>query len=310
MRRTLLLLFLLPLPLVFARAQSEPAPSIATPQESQPLTSRIRGLFDFDLPNLDAPGTIKLTLHPHFGDLVRRDYMRIDAGFRWAINDRFEISPEAGVYFNHGFRGSDSGNGISELRLGSKYVLRGWPKPDFETSVFVNLEAPVGRPPVDITDGLDHFAPGFLVQHHASRNPRLTTFSGAGFDLVAESDVIGTPAFNQPRDHSVNFTAGAIYDLGRVKWTLTATYMTTALIGDDDTEHFLHLRPSVLWYVPTKYTFNSKTQWILGLGARASWGPDGTKLSASNRVRAEITFRQFMDNVRSRVSPASKPETN
>jgi hypothetical protein len=304
MRRLLplLLVLLAGLP---GRAQNTAAAAVPAPPESQPLTSRIRGLFDFDLPNIDAPGTIKLTLHPHFGDLARRDYMRVDTGFRWTINDRFEISPEAAVYFNHGLRGSSGGNGISELRLGSKYVFRAWPNPDFETSAFVNVEAPVGNPPVDITDGLNHFAPGFLVQHHSSRNPKLTTFSGAGFDLVSNSDILGTPAINQPRDNSLNVTAGAIYDLGRIKWTLTATYMTTGLIGDD-TEHFVHLRPSVLWYVPRKYTFNSKTQWILGLGARASWGPDGAQLSGSNRVRAEVTFRQFIDNVRSRVSPETK----
>lgn len=306
MRRLLILLVLPLLAGPVARAQHAPAAHIPAPPEATPLITRIRGLFDFDLPTIDAPGTVKLTLHPHFGDLLRRDYMRVETGFRWAINDRLELSPEADVYFTHGLRGDDGGYGIGELRLGSKYILRGWPEADFETSLFVNVDVPVGSPPVDMTDGLNHFAPGFLAQHRASNNPRLTTFAGAGFDLVSESDIIGTPVINQPRDHSVNLTAGAVYDYGRIKWTLSATYATTAVIGDA-TEHFFHLRPSVLWYVPRKYTFNYKTQWIMGLGVRASWGPDGAQFSTTNRVRAEITFRQFMDNVRSlKAEPESK----
>jgi hypothetical protein len=283
------------------------AGNIPTSPGAPSFLTKVRGLFDFDLPDIDAPGTIKLTLHPHLGDLIRRDYMRVDTGFRWALKENFEINPEAAVYFTHGFGGGNDGYGIGELRLGSKYILRGWPVPDMETSVFLNVEVPVGSPPVNLTDGLNHFAPGFLIQHHSSRNRKITTFAGAGLDLVSVSDIAGTPVRNQPLDDSMNFTAGAIYDLGQVKWTLSATYATTAALGDV-TDHFLYLRPSLLWYVPRKYTFNSKTQWLLGLGLRASWGPDGSELSFNTRVRAEVTFRQVVENIRSRrKEPGENP---
>lgn len=289
-----------------ARAQTAPADNIQTDQNPQPLLTGIRGLFDFDLPAIDPPGTVKLILHPHFGDLVRKDYMRVEGGFRWAINDHFELRPEGSVYFTHGLGGGNDGYGVGELRLAGKYILRGWPNNDMETSLTFNMEKPVGNPPVDLTDGLNHFAPGFLVQHHSTRNPKLTTFAGAGLDLVSVSSVLGTPVENQPLDDSMNFTAGVIYDLGQVKWTLTAVYATTAALGDR-TEHFYYLRPSLLWYVPSRYTFNSKTQWILGLGIRASHGPDGTKVSFYNRVRAEITFRQVMQKMRRKPAGESRP---
>lgn len=60
--------------------------------------------------------------------------------------------------------------------------------------------------------------------------------------------------------------------------------------------------------MPKKYTFNSKTQWILGMGIRASYGPDGTEISFYNRVRAEITFRQVLAKIRNR-QPAPAPGT-
>ncbi len=279
-------------------AQTTPTGSTAT--ENSPPPSRVRGIFDFDLPNIDPPGTVKLIFNPHLGDFIRRDYLRVDIGFRWAINDHFEISPGAAIYLAHGLSGSsDAGYGIGGLRLGSKYILRRWPDPDFETSMFLNVEVPVGDAPVDMTDGLNHISPGFLVQHHSTHRPKITTFAGAGLDLISDSAVAGTPDSNQPLDDSMNFTAGAIYDLGHVKWTLTTTYATTAVLGDT-TEHFFHVRPSLLWYVPRKYTFNYKTQWIVGLGVRATWGPDGTELSFRTRLRAEITFRQVMEKFRRR----------
>ncbi|HEY8993587.1 MAG TPA: hypothetical protein VIM71_02795 [Lacunisphaera sp.] len=301
-----LLFLLLPLACLTARAQLVPPAHKAQPaQESRPFLAGIRGLFDFDLPSIDPPGTMTLVLHPHLGDLIRRDYMRMEGGVRWALNDHFEIRPEASVYFTHGFGSSGDGYGIGELRLGGKYILPGWPNNDMETSLTLNVERPVGHPPVDLTDGFNHFAPGFLVQHHSTHHPRFTTFAGAGVDLLSVSDVVGTPVRNQPLDDSMNFTAGAIYDLGQVKWTLSATYATTALLGDT-TEHFYYLRPSFLWYVPRRYTFHSKTQWILGLGIRASHGPDGNELSFSNRVRAEITFRQVIDKIRRKPADEAK----
>lgn len=268
----------------------------------QTFYSRVRGLFDFDLPDIDPPGTMKLILHPHFGDLVRRDYMRLDGGVRWAISRRFEVSPEASIYFTHGLGSGGDGYGVGELRMGSKYILPAWPDFDMETSLTLGVEVPVGHAPIDMTDGMNHLTPGILIQRHAIHATKWTTFAGAGLDLVSQSDVLGTPVRNQPRDDSVNFTLGAIYDLGQVKYTLTGTFATTAWLGDES-HNFYYLRPNVLWYVPKKYTFNSKTQWIVGFGARISWGPDGSEISFSNRVRAEITFRQVMEKIRT-INPS------
>lgn len=304
MRRLTSLLFLLALAAPAARAQLVTPENVQAP-EHRTFYSRIQGLFDFDLPDIDPPGTVKLILHPHVGDLIRRDYMRVDGGFRWALNDRFEISPDAAIYFNHGLGGGHDGYGIGKIRLGTKYIIPAWPRPTMETSLTLGVDRPVGHAPIDMTDGLNHLTPGFLVQHRSKEYRKLTTFSGAGLDLVSQSSVAGTPVRNQPLDDSMNFTAGAIYDLGQIRWTLAATYATTAVIGDD-TANFYYLKPSLQWYVPKKYSFNSKTQWILALGARISWGPDGSEVSFSNRVRAEITFRQVMQKMRF-IGPDDNP---
>lgn len=68
-------------------------------------------------------------------------------------------------------------------------------------------------------------------------------------------------------------------------------------------EHFFSIRPSVLWWVPRRFTLNSKTQWIVGFGARSTWGPDGYEFSTGSRVRAEITFRQALQKVRDTITP-------
>lgn len=262
---------------------------------------RIGGLFDVDLPRFDPPGTFRLQFNPRFGDLIRRDYIRVPTGVRWAYNDRTEFYAEAEAFAAHGLANNTSdGYGIGELRFGARYLYRHFPWRDYETSVGLNLEFPVGNPPRDLTDGRNHYSPYFVTQRRLRLHPKWTVFTGLSADFVADSAYAPLNlGVNATKDHSVSLNSGAIYDLGAVKWTLQTTYTTTALAGVD--EHFFTIRPSVLWWVPRKYTLNSKTQWIVGFGVRSTWGPDGYEFSTGTRVRAEITFRQAVQRLRETI---------
>ncbi len=280
-----------------AQAQSEPS-SLA-----RRTFSRLGNLFGGDLPELDRPNVFKLTFRPHFGDLHRRDYLRLETGLRWALSGHFELRSDASVFVTHGLKDS-AGYGIGRIRGGARYIFSDLPWRDYETSLDLQVETPVGRPPVDMTDGFAHIRPSFIVQHRVERNPRLTLYGGLGLDLIDKTSIPGTPGFNQPHDNSLALTAGGVYDAGQLKWTFAATYATTALIGERSNQ-FVYLQPGLLWYVPHRFTFNSKSQFILGLGARTTWGPDGTDFGLSSRLRVELTLRQFMDGIwrRSGKSP-------
>lgn len=282
-------------------APAEPAANIAETQPNPTLFSRIRGLFDIDLPELDPPGTVRFKLSPRFGDFVHRDYVRVPTGLRWTPNDVLEINAEVEAYFHHYLGGGPVNNGIGEVRGGFKYVKRQWPTPDFESSFGLNVELPVGSPPIDLTDGRNHYMPFAVVQYRWANLPKLTTFGGVSFDIVTDSSVRGSIGRNTPLDDSFSIVGGAVYDLGQFKWTLQSIYTTTALVTGT-TENYFTVQPSVLWFVPRKYTKFTNTQWIVGFGARSTWGPDGHDFSTSSRVRAEITFGQVMDRLRGAVN--------
>jgi hypothetical protein len=211
------------------------------------------------------------------------------------VNENLELTSEALVFFTHGL-GDPAGYGIGKLRFGSKYVFEAWPKRAYATTVGTDIQLPVGHAPPDMTDGHYHFTPNVVIQHPWARNPRLITFAGTGLDLLWNSSVPGRFATNQPHDSSVSVTGGGIYDLGQIKWTFAVTYANTAISGKP-AEHFVNLDPGIQWYVPRKYTFHSHTQWIFGLNAHASWGPDGMDYSLGSRLRAEITFSQVLQEL-------------
>jgi hypothetical protein len=263
------------------------------------LFTRIRGVFDVELPRLDPPGTFSLHVNPRFGDLLHRTYLRVPVGVTWAVDDRLGFNVEASAYGTHGLKGGETNHvyGIGQLHGGAKYLFPHWPRAGYKTSLGFNLDYPIGSPPADLTDGRNHYIPYAVVERRLPDHPKLTLFGGLSADFVTDSSVRGRVGANSPRSDSLSLTAGGIYDLGQVKWTLESTYTTTALIGHDARNIFT-VRPSLLWFVPRQITLNSKTQWIVGLGARATWGPDGFEFSTGTRVRAEITFRQVWGKIR------------
>ncbi|HVU18884.1 MAG TPA: hypothetical protein VHD32_18410 [Candidatus Didemnitutus sp.] len=291
--------------------QNANPPGSATPTDTPPPTAQapassfwpsfiapIPGLFDINLPRLYAPGTFHLLLQPSGGDLFHHDFIRIPTGVRWTINDSLEVYGEAQAYVSNWFKGKDAGYGIGELDSGAKYILPDLLGPRNKLSLSFDTHIPVGSPPADLTDGLNHFAPAFEIEHHSSRQPRLTTFGGYGLDFVSKSFVTGEIARNEPHTNSMSFNGGATYDRGQLVWTFQSTYTTTALLNHH-VIHVISVQPSVLWFVPKKYTLNSKTQWIIGLGVRGTWGPDGSDFATSSKLRADITFGQMIERLRS-----------
>jgi len=284
---------------VGACALAQEAPPASAPAAETPTADtkppRLRGLFEIDLPRFDPPGTFSLHLNPRFRDLLNRDYLRIPTGVRWTLDELTELELETEAYLTHGLKDS-AGNGLGELRFGARRLIRRWPQPRFDTSFGVNLEFPVGNPPLDMTDGLNHVKPYFVTEYRPPAHPRLTHFAGLTLDFVSDSPVDGLIGPNTPEDDSVALTGGVVYTRTPLVWTLQATYTTTLLSGRD--EHFFTLNPSVLWFVPRRYTLISRTQWMIGFGLRSTWGPDGHDFSTSTRVRAEITLRQALQRLR------------
>ena len=144
-------------------APAAPAPPAAPPAPAtngdQWSISRISGLFEIDLPKTERRGAIRFVFQPSFRDLISKPYLRIPLEFRWGVNDHFELNSDIDTYFNHGLRSGNSGYGFSALHFGAKYAWHEWLKPTWSTSVGFNTSIPVSRPPIELTDGHNHFTP-------------------------------------------------------------------------------------------------------------------------------------------------------
>jgi hypothetical protein len=282
-----------PEPAAGQQADSPPPP---TPDGSRDLPWNVNGLFGINLPQINPPGEFSVQFNPRLADLLHEDYMRLSTGGRWSITHDLELSGSLLFYFDNVFRHGSPGNGVGQVNLGAKRVFRHWPAQNYRTSFEFDTQNPTGHPPLEITDGRNHYTPAFMVECQPKKYPNLITFGGANIDFVTMSSVPGILGENTPGDDSVSFTGGAILDRGQFKWTIQSTFTTTALTGGPSF-NAITVQPSVLWLVPRKYT-HTRTQFIVGLGLGATWGPDGFDLSTSTRLRVELTFRQALEQLR------------
>ena len=99
-------------------------------------------------------------------------------------------------------------------------------------------------------------------------------------------------ARNEAHSDSMGISAGGLYDLNTIKYTLVGSYWTTSLIGRGN-HQFVSLNPSVLWQLPRALTFHSDGRWIFGIGVKVTFGPDGTQTSTSGKLRGEFKFSRL-----------------
>jgi len=296
--------------LVTGLAAAEPAANSAPPAtpagQGQPSDDdlRVRGVFNSVLPRTEKKHSLRLIVHPHVGDLTRKDNLRTAIGFRYGITTRWEATLEADAYFSHGLKAKAffEESGFSTLHLGTKYRLGEVFVPGWDTSVGVDYATPIGSPPIDVTDGLRHIAPYITASHPLARAPGWRVFGGFGVDDVTQVAARGELEKNELGDDSVNFSTGVLWERGTTTYALEATYATTRLTSAANRDVFA-LRPSVLWVLPAKYTFNSKGKWLFGVGLRLSHGPDGNDIGLNAKLRVNFDFKRLLGLKKAPASP-------
>lgn len=285
---------------VFATVAPAAETAPTAPASADPLAIRgadeirIQEIFTSHLPRTMAPNSFRASLHPRFGDLLNRDYFRMMTGVRYGATSRLEVSAGADFYFSHGAGdlGFFDDAGIFAVQFGAKFnarrdVLSGW-----ETGVGFDVDIPVGSPPPEITDGLKHFTPYVTFSRRLASRPHMRVFWGAALDLVEPTSFPGVVRENQLDDDSMGLTAGFVIDRNMMHYTFETKVATTRAIGDTE-EDLLILRPGFIWEVPKFRDRTRRSNWMVGLGGRVTFGPDGTDIGASAKLRYNLDLKQL-----------------
>ena len=262
----------------------------ATQGEVAPMS----GVFNSELPRLMRPESLRLSLRPHFGDLVHHDHMRITLGVRYGLTPQWELSSDADMYVSHGLGDVPFAReaGFSKIRLGIKYNFTDFLMPYWSTAVGLKYSFPVGNPPPDLTDGLRHITPYMTLAHQWESRPELTTFVSYGFDFVTHAGVAGTVEDGTIDSDSWFITPGVVWHRGAFDYSLETAFSSTLGL-DSSADYRVTLRPGVKWTLPRKLTFNSRSTWVVGVSLHAGYGSTGTDFGTSLRLQTNFDFKRF-----------------
>ena len=256
---------------------------------------QVQGVFNAELPRTEQKHYLRLILHPHFGDLHRKDYLRTPVGVRYGVTDNWEISAAVEGYFAHGLGTVDpfAEAGLSELQLGTKY-RPDWPLlPGWEMALGLDYRHPLDHPPIELTDGFEHTQPYVTFARDLPSWHGVRLFWGARVDLLDGTGVAGRLEKNEFGSSANTFTAGFVWPQDRHAFTFETTYATTTWLGEDDL-HRITVRPGFTFEVPDRWTFNSRGQWRMGIAAPVTWGPDGWEVGLSVKFRANFDLKKLL----------------
>jgi hypothetical protein len=288
-----------------AQADSSVTPVDSRPAHrngTQPSLFRMPGFFEIEMPKTTRRGEVTFDFQPRFRDLINQDYLRIPLEFRWGVNNHFEINFTADSYVDNVFRQSHSGSGFSAVHFGTKYAWHQWLRPTWDTSVGFNSSYPVSRPPIQLTDGHNHFTPYIVLGRKIDDINGLSGLITVSVDLLSKSSTPGNFGRNEPHGKSFTVRPGLLYDRGPWHYTLEVGATTTRFIGGGDHD-FLQIRPGVFWDLPKRLVFHARGRWVAGFNVTATFGPDGNTLSTGGRFRGEINLTRMFNPERHEPTP-------
>lgn len=255
---------------------------------------RIRGIFDSALPGTERKNSLRLIVHPHFGDLSQRDYVRMPVGLRYGVNERLELTGETETFFAHGLGGAPAFSrfGLSALHFGTKYQLGTLPGTDWETAVGFDFTRPLGSPPRDVTDGLKHLSPYISFARRLTDAPNWRVFWSVGYDEVRTTAILPNLSKNQLGADAASLSGGFLYARGPMTYTFETAWSSSRVSRRFDHDVFT-VRPGFVWMVPPRFTWGDHGRWLLGASLRLSEGPDGLDVGVSAKLRVNFNFRSL-----------------
>ena len=261
----------------------------------------LRGIFEGVLPRTQRKNSLRLLVHPHFGDFHRKSYLRAPVGLRYGLTKNWDVAAMVEGYVSHGIDGVPAFEkyGISEFHVASKYRSRWSPFRGWEMAGRLRYSHPLDHPPVELVDGFEHVMPTITFARRLEGWPGVELFWGTGVDLVRRTHVAGKLEENEFGDDANILTAGMVWERGRRVYTLETNLATTSLIGTTDLYRF-SIRPGIIFRLPSRFTFNSRGDWRMGMAVNLIYGPDGPDVGLSVKFRGNFDLKAWRNRHRDR----------
>ena len=261
----------------------------------------IRGLFDFQLPKIIRPESLRFTLNPSFGDFIHKDYVRLRTGVRYAVTRHLETSAEVVPYIdNFGGKGEGAA-GLAEFRFGTKLAWHNLFAPYFDTAFGANVVIPSPGAPEQLTIGTARFNPYVAFSRDLKAVRGLGAFLNVGCEIFDHDPAPGRIARYRPSHANLIVTPGLVLHRAPWHYTLAASVRTTAIDGHD--REYYSVMPGVSFEVPSHWVPRLPGRVVVGAGYEAIFYDSEVKHRITSRVRWDVDWRKAARAIGDNVLP-------
>ncbi|HLP02198.1 MAG TPA: hypothetical protein VK163_09240 [Opitutaceae bacterium] len=259
----------------------------------------LRGLFDFQLPKLIRPESVRFTLNPSFGDVLHRDQIRFRTGVRYAFTKHFEVSAEI-VPFIDNFGGNGAnGFGVAEYRFGTKLGWRTLLDPIVDTAFGATVAMPAPGAPEKLTIGTTRFTPYVVFSRDISSVRGLGAFLNLAYECFdSDPDPDRIPRYRPTRDNII-ITPGVVLHRAPWHYTLATALRTTALDGEK--REYFSVLPYVSYEVPERWLPFISGRVVVGAGYEAIFFGGEYEQRITSRLRWDFDWVRAARNLGSDV---------
>lgn len=252
--------------------------------------ARVRGVFDYILPDTQERRTLRWSFQPRLGDLTHYDHIRFPMSLTYGFNNRTEGTFGIDPYVANPFEDA-RGSGVANLSGELKYQ---W-EPGFDRAVRaatgIEVTHPLSSAPYDFNHGMNRYSLYTTLARANPRVPNLEHFVNLSYDLLTPTTADGEIDFDEPQDDFVKVGTGVLWRKKRFTYGLAISFAHTV---DGVSTSYTTLTPSVIYDVPSRFTFNSPGQWQIGAAVEGKRFGDQTDVDFKLRVRWKVDFRKIV----------------
>ncbi len=278
------------LPLLLATGRATAAePAARSTVDDQDAVS-IRGIFDFQLPKIIRPESLRFTLNPSLGDLTQKDYVRVRTGLRYALTRHCELSAEVLPYIdNFGGKG-EGGAGLAEYRFGGKLAWNNLLSQYFDTAFGTTVTMPAPGAPEQLTIGTTRCNPYIALSRDLHAVPGLGAFLNIGYEFFDSDPAPGRIARYRPSRDNLIVTPGVVLHRAPWHYTFATPLRTTGIDGGG--REYLSLQPTVSYEVPSRWLPRLPGRLVVGAGYEAIFFGSEVEHRFTSRVRWDVDWRK------------------
>lgn len=252
--------------------------------------TRIRGVFDYVMPDTQERRTIRWSLQPKVGDIIKHDHIRFPMTVKYGLNRRTEIEFALDPYVTNPFK-DGHGSGAANIGGGIKYRWEPSFDPLVRAATGMEITHPLSSAPYEFNDGMNRYSVFTTFARPSPWVENLEHFVNLSYDMLTPTTAVGRIDDDEPQDDFAKIGTGVLWRKKRFTYGLAVSFAHTV---DGLSTSYTSLTPSIAYEVPSRYAFNSPGQWQIGAAVEGKRYGNETGVDFRVRVRWDVDFRKVM----------------